>query len=103
MPGKLVAIAFTRGASIRFARPITALASWITVGTRRSVAASTGGKVGYPPKPTTAAGRMRRIRRSAFMAPMPNVTSVFAIESGSRPRIVALGITWVSRAGKSCP
>ena len=46
MFGKLVAIAVTRGASILFARPITALASWITVGMRRSVAASTGGSVG---------------------------------------------------------
>jgi len=45
-PGKLVAIASTRAASRRFARPITALASWITVGIRRNVAAKTGGKVG---------------------------------------------------------
>ena len=46
MPGKLVAIALTRGASILFARPITALASWITVGILRNVAASIGGNVG---------------------------------------------------------
>ena len=46
MSGKLVAIAVTRGLSILFARPITALASWITVGILRNVAASTGGRVG---------------------------------------------------------
>ena len=46
MLGKLVAIAVTRELSTRFARPITALASWTTVGMPRNVAASTGGKVG---------------------------------------------------------
>ena len=33
-------------ASSRLARPMTALASWITVGILRRYAASTGGKVG---------------------------------------------------------
>ena len=45
-PAKLVAIALTRGASSRLARPITAFCSWIRVGMPRSVAASTGGTVG---------------------------------------------------------
>ena len=45
-PAKLVAMASTRGARNRLARPITAFCSWITVGILRSVAASTGGMVG---------------------------------------------------------
>ena len=57
--GKLVAIAVTRGARKRLARPMTALASWIRVGVPSHDAASTGGTVGYPPKPTTAAGLSR--------------------------------------------
>ena len=44
--GKLVAMAVTRGASRRLARPITAFCSWMIVGMPRSVAASTGGTVG---------------------------------------------------------
>ena len=36
MPGKPVAIARTRGASMRLARPITAFCSWMTVGMPRS-------------------------------------------------------------------
>jgi hypothetical protein len=44
--GNVVAMAVTRGARNRLARPITALASWITVGTPRQTAASTGGMVG---------------------------------------------------------
>ena len=43
---KPVAMAVTRDASSRLARPITAFCSWITVGILRSVAASTGGTVG---------------------------------------------------------
>ncbi len=44
--GKVVAIAVTRGAKNRLARPITALASWIRLGTPRQAAAKTGGMVG---------------------------------------------------------
>ena len=47
------------GASILLARPMTAFCSWITLGILRSVAAITGGMVGYPPNPTTAAGLIR--------------------------------------------
>src|SRR5579859_4538654 len=44
--GNVVAIAVTRGAKKRLARPMTALASWIRLGTPRQVAARTGGMVG---------------------------------------------------------
>ena len=44
--GALVAIAVTRGARNLLARPMTAFCSWITVGTRRNVAARSGGSVG---------------------------------------------------------
>ena len=46
MSGKVVAMAVTRGANSRLARPITAFASWMTVGTPRQAAARTGGSVG---------------------------------------------------------
>ena len=45
-PSNDVAIAVTCGASWRLARPITALASWMTVGISACVAAPTGGNVG---------------------------------------------------------
>ena len=45
-PGKLVAIALTRGARSLLARPMTAFCSWMMVGMRRHVAASTGASVG---------------------------------------------------------
>ena len=45
-PAKPVAIAVTRGASKRLARPITAFCSWIMVGMPRRLAASSGGTVG---------------------------------------------------------
>ena len=45
-PAKLVAMASTRDARNLLARPMTAFCSWISVGTLRSVAASTGGTVG---------------------------------------------------------
>ena len=54
--GNVVAIAVTRGANNRLARPITALASWIRLGTPRQAAASSGG---------TSDSRRSRRRRPA--------------------------------------
>ena len=45
-PAKLVAIALTRGANSRLARPMTAFCSWMMVGIFRTLAATSGGTVG---------------------------------------------------------
>ena len=45
-PSKVVAIAVTRGASSRLARPITAFCSWMTVGIPAGSPPSSGGTVG---------------------------------------------------------
>ena len=44
--GKAQAMAFTRGASTRFARPRTAFCSWITVRRRPRIAATRAGADG---------------------------------------------------------
>ena len=102
MPGKLVAIAVTRGASIRLARPITAFCVVdhgrnAPQGRRQQRRQRSDSRRSRPPRPAGCV----RAARSAFMAPTPSVPTVRAIEIGSRPRTVALGITCVSRAGKS--
>jgi hypothetical protein len=98
--GKPVPIVLTRRARKRFARPITPFCSWIRVGMRKSEAASTGGTVGYPPKPTTAAGRSRRSTETACTTPRARVSAAFAISTGERPEGVADATSTTSSAGK---
>ena len=63
------------------------------LGTPNSRAASSGGTVGYPPKPTTAAGFIRRIKLSATGVPAVSIAPVRASDHGVRPRTVSLGTT----------
>src|SRR5690606_32930714 len=70
--GKPVAMRVARAARKRLARPITEFCSWMMVGTPRICAANKGGRLGYPPKPTTARGFIARMRRSDAPKPEPS-------------------------------
>ena len=59
----------------------------------------TGGTVGYPPKPTTTAGFIRRIAAMDFKVPCPSIRAAFAIWGMERPDGVADGISTISSAG----
>ena len=97
---KLVAIAVTRGASSRLARPITAFCSWITVGNaaqrrrehrrhgRIAAEADDRGRL-------EAAEQAQGLQRCRGRAAPPCAPAT----SGSRPRTVALAMTWIARAG----
>ena len=55
--GKLETTVSAKRASVRFALPGTLFCSWISVGILSVLAANTGGRLTYPPVPTTACGR----------------------------------------------
>ena len=79
-------MALTRAASMRLARPSTAFCSCTAVGIRRSLAATSGGKAGYPPNPTTAPGRTSPSSLNAAAMPRRSIQLVLAAAERGAPR-----------------
>ena len=63
--GKAVSTSRASGARQRLVKPAMAFCSWISSGRRHSQAATPPGPVTKPPRPTTTAGRCRRMMASA--------------------------------------
>src|SRR5258708_40261757 len=77
---------------MRLARPTPAFCSCATIGIFASHAATAGGTVGYPPKPTTTAGRTRFRSLREWRTPFSNVAAPLSVPTGEPSEKVADGM-----------